>query len=65
MAAAGWQSRLAAVLARPFSPDRLLRLHLAGFDHEDDRRARVMERLECDILDGLGYADPYRAETAS
>jgi probable rRNA maturation factor len=34
-------------------------LHLAGYDHEDDREALVMERLEAAILARLGIADPY------
>lgn len=36
-------------------------LHLLGYDHRDAGQARVMEGLEVQILDGLGYADPYRA----
>jgi probable rRNA maturation factor len=34
-------------------------LHLAGFDHENDRDAKVMEPLEVKILKRLGIADPY------
>ena len=34
-------------------------LHLLGCDHEDEREAEAMERLEREILDGLGFADPY------
>jgi probable rRNA maturation factor len=37
-------------------------LHLLGWDHEDEREADCMERLEREILDGLGIADPYRDE---
>lgn len=37
-------------------------LHLLGYDHMRDKDAKKMEKLECDILDALGYADPY--ETA-
>jgi len=33
-------------------------LHLQGFDHENERDAQRMERLERRILAGLGYADP-------
>ncbi len=35
-------------------------LHLAGYDHEKDRDARVMEPLEVRILKKLGIADPYK-----
>lgn len=35
-------------------------LHLQGYDHENDRDAAVMERLETRILAKLGYADPYQ-----
>jgi probable rRNA maturation factor len=34
-------------------------LHLLGFDHESEREAVVMERLETAILMGIGIADPY------
>jgi probable rRNA maturation factor len=34
-------------------------LHLAGYDHESDADAEVMERLEVDILRDLGIDDPY------
>jgi probable rRNA maturation factor len=34
-------------------------LHLVGFDHDDDRKAAAMERLETAILAELGIADPY------
>jgi probable rRNA maturation factor len=34
-------------------------LHLAGYDHEADDEAEEMERLERDILNRLGIADPY------
>ena len=34
-------------------------LHLAGYDHEKSRDARVMEPLEVKILAKLGIADPY------
>ena len=39
-------------------------LHLLGYDHEEAEEAEVMERLERDILAGLGYPDPYAAEKA-
>jgi probable rRNA maturation factor len=34
-------------------------LHLAGYDHERPKDARVMEPLEVKILKRLGVADPY------
>lgn len=34
-------------------------LHLLGYDHETDREARTMERLEVKILAGLRVPDPY------
>ena len=34
-------------------------LHLAGYDHERPRDARLMEPLEVKILARLGIADPY------
>ena len=36
-------------------------LHLLGFDHDAPDAAREMETLEREILDGLGYPDPYAA----
>ncbi|MBF0354719.1 MAG: rRNA maturation RNase YbeY [Alphaproteobacteria bacterium] len=35
-------------------------LHLLGFDHHKATLARQMERLEQDVMAGLGYPDPYR-----
>lgn len=34
-------------------------LHLLGYDHETDQEADAMERLETEILNSLGIADPY------
>ena len=34
-------------------------LHLLGYDHHRDGEAERMERLERDILAGIGVADPY------
>lgn len=34
-------------------------LHLLGYDHEDDAGRQKMERIEVDILDGLGIKNPY------
>jgi probable rRNA maturation factor len=36
-------------------------LHLAGYDHDNDREARKMERLEAEILARLAIPDPYAA----
>ena len=35
-------------------------LHLLGFDHERRADALTMERREAQILDRLGFSDPYR-----
>ena len=35
-------------------------LHLAGYDHERPRDAKIMEPLEVKILKKLGIADPYQ-----
>jgi probable rRNA maturation factor len=35
-------------------------LHLLGYDHMRLKDAKVMEKLECDILKSLGYPDPYK-----
>jgi probable rRNA maturation factor len=34
-------------------------LHLLGWDHDDEREAACMERLEREILADLGVEDPY------
>ena len=34
-------------------------LHLQGYDHETDADAVAMERLETQIVEKLGYKDPY------
>ena len=34
-------------------------LHAQGYDHDDDEEAAEMEQLERDILEALGYPDPY------
>ena len=34
-------------------------LHLLGYDHETDRDAQTMERVERTILKGLAVPDPY------
>jgi len=35
-------------------------LHLQGFDHIEDDEAQIMETLETQILQQLGFADPYK-----
>jgi len=37
-------------------------LHLLGYDHEREEDADAMERLEREILAGLGFPDPYAGE---
>ncbi|MGH6771670.1 MAG: rRNA maturation RNase YbeY [Xanthobacteraceae bacterium] len=39
-------------------------LHLLGYDHESDREADAMERLERDILAHVDVPDPYTAREA-
>jgi len=39
-------------------------LHLLGYDHETQGQARSMERLEIEILAGLGIGDPYHLLSA-
>jgi probable rRNA maturation factor len=34
-------------------------LHAQGYDHDEDTAAHEMEQLERDILESLGYPDPY------
>lgn len=34
-------------------------LHLLGYDHENDKDARLMENTETEILEMLGQSDPY------
>ena len=34
-------------------------LHAQGYGHDDDEEADQMEQLERDILEALGYPDPY------
>jgi probable rRNA maturation factor len=36
--------------------------HLLGYDHQTDQEANVMESLEADILQQLGFANPYQSE---
>ncbi len=37
-------------------------LHLLGYDHEDPEQARIMEGRERDLLEALGFGDPYAVE---
>ena len=37
-------------------------LHLLGYDHIEDNEAEEMESLEAQIMQGLGFDDPYLAE---
>ena len=34
-------------------------LHLLGYDHENDRDAKLMEAREVNLLERFGYPDPY------
>lgn len=34
-------------------------LHLCGYDHEESSQAAEMERIEVEILETLGFANPY------
>jgi probable rRNA maturation factor len=36
-------------------------LHAQGYDHEDKEEAEEMEALEVEILEALGFSNPYRA----
>jgi len=40
-------------------------LHLAGYDHERPKDAKVMEPLEVKILGRLGVADPYAPDPSA
>ncbi len=35
-------------------------LHLQGYDHIEEEQAEVMEKLEVQILNSLGYQNPYQ-----
>ncbi len=34
-------------------------MHLRGYDHVDEDEARIMEHLESQVMQRLGFADPY------
>lgn len=36
--------------------------HLLGYDHQTDQEANTMERLEAEVLQNLGFANPYQSE---
>jgi probable rRNA maturation factor len=40
-------------------------LHLMGYDHDTDAAAEEMERLETEVLAGIGVADPYAVPATS
>lgn len=40
-------------------------LHLAGYDHEDDREADAMEAMEIQVLSQFGIRNPYRTRSKS
>ena len=37
-------------------------LHLVGFDHAIEHEANKMESLEVDILEELGFSNPYASQ---
>ena len=37
-------------------------LHLLGYDHIDDIEAEEMESLETQLIEGLGFTDPYKEQ---
>lgn len=39
-------------------------LHLLGLDHQHEAEALAMEALECEIVIGLGFGDPYAGDLA-
>ncbi len=40
-------------------------LHAQGYDHEDDDEAAVMEARETELLQALGFDDPYKTQETS
>ncbi|WP_434359307.1 rRNA maturation RNase YbeY [Parasalinivibrio latis] len=39
-------------------------LHLLGYDHIEDDEAEEMEALEVEIMEGMGFENPYAADFA-
>ena len=37
-------------------------LHLLGYDHQNETDANLMESLETDIMQGLGFPQPYSSQ---
>ena len=37
-------------------------LHLCGYDHEEDEEARIMEQKEQEIMEALGFPNPYNED---
>ncbi|MDT3336329.1 rRNA maturation RNase YbeY [Shewanella sp. SP1S1-7] len=37
-------------------------LHLLGYDHIDDEEAEEMESLETQLIESLGFTDPYKEQ---
>ena len=37
-------------------------LHLLGYDHIEDNDAKIMETIEIELLEQLGYPNPYEAD---
>ena len=40
-------------------------LHLQGYDHESDAEAAAMEQMETEIVEGLGYENPYKESSGA
>ncbi len=37
-------------------------LHLLGYDHIEDAEAEEMESLETQLIESLGFTDPYKEQ---
>tara|TARA_Y100001935_G_C17098274_1_gene404687 strand:+ start:156 stop:662 length:507 start_codon:yes stop_codon:yes gene_type:complete len=40
-------------------------LHLIGFDHKNEKDSEKMEKKECEILNKIGFSDPYKAPVST